>query len=197
MENAHEYASKASANTALGLAIASGVGTLLNGGFGGLLCGGGMNHAAGGVALGVIAEKDAKIAQLEAEKYSDKVAKETYIQAAADNKGLREEMFSFLKPLSEEASNNRVTIAELKAEIECLKKTGELREQIVLGKVNEVALVANNGITALNGAVACLQKTVAGITATVVPIASVCPQPMPQYNSWTAPTTTTTTTPAA
>lgn len=40
----------------------------------------------------------------------------------------------------------------------------------------------------------CLQNTVAtlsGLTKTVIPITSVCPEPMPQYNSWTAPTTTT------
>ena len=30
-----------------------------------------------------------------------------------------------------------------------------------------------------------------GLTKTVVPIDNVCPQPMPQYNSWTAPTSTT------
>jgi hypothetical protein len=38
---------------------------------------------------------------------------------------------------------------------------------------------------------ACLQNTVAtlsGLTKTVIPITSVCPEPMPQYNSWTAPT---------
>lgn len=37
----------------------------------------------------------------------------------------------------------------------------------------------------------CLQNTVAtlsGLTKTVIPIASICPEPMPQYNSWTAPT---------
>lgn len=32
-----------------------------------------------------------------------------------------------------------------------------------------------------------------GLTKTVIPIGNVCPQPMPQYNSWTAPTTGTTT----
>lgn len=32
-----------------------------------------------------------------------------------------------------------------------------------------------------------------GLTKTIIPITNVCPQPMPQYNSWTAPTTTTTT----
>ena len=40
----------------------------------------------------------------------------------------------------------------------------------------------------------CLQNTVAtlsGLTKTVIPIASICPEPMPQYNSWVAPTATT------
>jgi hypothetical protein len=40
----------------------------------------------------------------------------------------------------------------------------------------------------------CLQNTVAtlsGLTKTVIPISNVCPAPMRQYNSWTAPTTTT------
>lgn len=40
----------------------------------------------------------------------------------------------------------------------------------------------------------CLQNTVntlSGLTKTVIPIGNVCPAPMPQYNSWTAPTATT------
>ena len=40
----------------------------------------------------------------------------------------------------------------------------------------------------------CLQNTVStlsGLTKTVIPIDNVCPAPMPQYNSWTAPTATT------
>lgn len=48
----------------------------------------------------------------------------------------------------------------------------------------------------LNGTLSCLQGQVAqlqGLTKVIVPITNVCPQPMPQYNSWTAPTTTTTT----
>lgn len=38
---------------------------------------------------------------------------------------------------------------------------------------------------------ACMQQNLAvlnGLTRTVVPIDNVCPAPMPQYNSWTAPT---------
>ena len=39
----------------------------------------------------------------------------------------------------------------------------------------------------------CMQNSIAtlqGLTKVVVPIDNVCPNPMPQYNSWTAPTTT-------
>lgn len=44
---------------------------------------------------------------------------------------------------------------------------------------------------------ACMAQQIAalnGLTKLIVPASSVCPAPMPQYNSWTAPTTTTTTT---
>jgi hypothetical protein len=50
--------------------------------------------------------------------------------------------------------------------------------------------VINAQITANLG---CMQNTIntlQGLTKVVVPIDSVCPPPMPQYNSWTAPTTT-------
>ena len=51
--------------------------------------------------------------------------------------------------------------------------------------------VVNAQITANIG---CMQKNLDvlnGLTKTIVPIDNVCPQPMPQYNSWTAPTATT------
>lgn len=47
---------------------------------------------------------------------------------------------------------------------------------------------ANASIAVLNNQVAVLN----GLTKTVVPADNVCPKPMPQYNSWTAPTTPTT-----
>ena len=40
--------------------------------------------------------------------------------------------------------------------------------------------------------ISCIQSSIAtlqGLTKTIIPIGNVCPQPMPQYNSWTAPTT--------
>lgn len=51
--------------------------------------------------------------------------------------------------------------------------------------------VINAQITANLG---CMQNTIntlQGLTKVVVPIDNVCPNPMPQYNSWTAPTATT------
>lgn len=46
-----------------------------------------------------------------------------------------------------------------------------------------------------NGAISCIQSQIAqlfGLTKLIIPAASVCPAPMPQYNSWTAPTAPTT-----
>jgi hypothetical protein len=43
--------------------------------------------------------------------------------------------------------------------------------------------------------ISCIQNQVAqlaALTKTVIPIGNVCPAPMPQYNSWTAPTAPTT-----
>lgn len=54
--------------------------------------------------------------------------------------------------------------------------------------------VVNAQITAN---ISCMQSTIAtlqGLTKTVIPISSVCPEPMPAYNSWTAPTASATTT---
>ena len=55
------------------------------------------------------------------------------------------------------------------------------------GQISAQAVI-NSQITAN---IACMQtaiNTLNGLTKTVIPIANVCPAPMPQYNSWTAPT---------
>lgn len=46
-----------------------------------------------------------------------------------------------------------------------------------------------------NAAIACMQNQInvlVGMTKTVIPATNICPAPMPQYNSWTAPTAATT-----
>ena len=50
--------------------------------------------------------------------------------------------------------------------------------------------------TAQTGTISCMAQQIAalnGLTKTIIPHESICPPVMPLYNSWTAPTTTTTT----
>ena len=53
--------------------------------------------------------------------------------------------------------------------------------------------VINTQITANLSCLTNTVNTLSALTKTVIPIGNVCPEPMPLYNSWTAPTTTTTT----
>lgn len=122
-----------------------------NGLLGGLFGGGNQN---------VVSALQAENGMLKAENYSDKNAKEVYAQSLADNRRLRDETFAYLKPLSDEAANNRVELAKLQAELKCCCEKQELREQI--GK----------------------------ITDTIVPMSAICPTPMAKYNAWVAPTNT-------
>lgn len=143
-----------------------------NGGRGG--GGGGADAAAAANATATacalaIAEKDAKIALLEADKYTDQKLVEVY----KDLRGIDKEQSA--------------VIGNLASRLAAIETAAPLREQIVLGKIGEVATLATNGINCLTSQVNCLAATVAGITKSVVPITAVCPQPMPQYNSWAAP----------
>lgn len=57
-----------------------------------------------------------------------------------------------------------------------------IENQIAAQAVTNAQIAANIG---------CMQNSIGvlmGLTKTVVPIDNVCPAPMPQYNSWTAPT---------
>jgi hypothetical protein len=65
-------------------------------------------------------------------------------------------------------------------------KFGGIEAQICHQNVVNAQVTAN---------LSCMQANIAtlmGLTKTVIPITSVCPEPMPQYNSWTAPTAPTT-----
>ena len=89
-------------------------------------------------------------------------------------------------------------IALLESNIYTDQKLNDLRNYIdakvgaVEGAINAQAVYNATNTATIN----CIQGQVAqlfALTKTVIPITNVCPQPMPQYNSWTAPTTTTTT----
>lgn len=103
-----EFASKGVAGSGLGLGIAGTALGLLNNGGNGLLGG-----LFGGGNQNVVSALQAENSMLKAENYSDKNAKEVYAQSLADNRRLRDETFAYLKPLSDEAANNRVELAKI------------------------------------------------------------------------------------
>lgn len=199
-----EYASKGVAGTGLGLGIAGTALGLLNGGG----CGGGIlgNVLGGNCARGIaeaqyISDLQAKVQGLEAEKVANANMIATFNQSVANDKELRTEMYAFIKPLSEESANNRVTIARLEEQIKCAGKEAELREQVIQGQLREQGLALNGKIDQVASAAKCcceanstaiasLQALVGKITQTNVPLSAICPEVMARYNSWTAPTTT-------
>lgn len=199
-----EFASKGVAGTGLGLGIAGTALGLLNGGG----CGGGIlgNVLGGNCARGIaeaqyISDLQAKVQGLEAEKVANANMVAAFNQSVANDKELRAEMYAFIKPLSEESANNRVTIARLEEQIKCADKTAELREQVIQGQLREQGLALNGKIDqvasaakccceANSAAIASLQALVGKITQTNVPLSAICPEVMARYNSWTAPTTT-------
>ena len=165
-----DYASKGMAGTALGFGVAGTTlaalpmltgcnGGLLGGLFGGNRCG----YGYGALGLGesqYVASILAENGMLKAENYSDRVAKEVYQQTLADNKQLRQDIRDELA----------------------------LREQITAGKIESLANVTTCSFNAVNTAISNLANTVNGITKCVIPATAVCPEVMPRYNSWTAPT---------
>lgn len=204
----NEYASKGVAGTGLGLGIAGTALALLNnncgnGGILGNLLGGNCNNnnlAAVTAENQYVSSLQAENAMLKSQNYADKNSKEVYQQTLADNKTLRDELFGFIKPLAEESANNRVTIATLQAEQKCCCEKQELREQILIGKINEVALTTKGRFDNLDNTISCLAGQVNSnttrlnnITKSVIPTDVICPDVMPRYNSWVAPTTTPTT----
>lgn len=84
-------------------------------------------------------------------------------------------------------------IALLKSNIYTDQKIADAYEKLN-GKISGVEAVVNTQAVynaTMNGAINCMQGQIAalqGLTKTIVPIDNVCPQPMPQYNSWVAPT---------
>ena len=131
-----------------------------NGGILGGLFGG---NRCGGMGLAesqYVATILAENGMLKAENYSDRVAKEVYQQTLADNKQLRQDIRDELA----------------------------LREQITAGKIESLANTATCNFNAVNTAIANLANTINGVTKTVIPTTAICPEVMPRYNSFTAPT---------
>lgn len=134
----------------------------------------------------------AENANLRAEKYSDNKNAEVYVASRAENKALRDELMGFIRPLSNEAAQNRERIAVLETNVAKNAEIADLREKLVraeLGaKIDTVAQTCGCGIAQLNNAVAGINNTLNQITHTVIPRTAICPEVMERYNSWVAPT---------
>lgn len=155
-----DYASKGVAGSGLGLGIAGTALALLNGnGFGGLF-GNSSTMLAGNAAVASLAEKDAEIGQLKAEKYTNDKLAETYISL-----------------------NNQIN--KVAGDLATLSLNNERRIGTLEGQVSSLATATNNAITSIN-------NTLGTITQTVIPKSVIVPEFMDRYNSWTAPTSTTT-----
>lgn len=162
------------------------------GGLGGLFGGGNAAVLAGGTAA-AMAEKDAKIAQLTAEKYSDNQDAATYKQTLSDNRILRDELYAFIKPIAEESAANRERVAVLEAQVKCEAEKAALREQIFQQKIDLEASKRECCCEKNAAAIAAVASIVAQITKVGVPNEALCPGVPPV----TVEHTTTTTTPAA
>lgn len=150
-----EFASKGLSGTALGLAIPGTVALanqLLGDGNGILGLGGNQN------------KKNEQIAQL-----------------MNENTELKSRIYtdSEIKQTNRDICELKTEVVKQGADINCIRNEMGLREQIVNGKINEVALTAANGIDKVGCGLACLQKTVDGIASTYVPAGKVTPMPAP------------------
>ena len=94
-------------------------------------------------------------------------------------------------------------IAELETEVKLrdantftMSEMGKLRDYVdrrfegVNASISQQAVI-NAQITANISCMSGQIATLMGLTKTVIPIGNVCPAPMPEFNSWTAPTATT------
>lgn len=161
----------AGAGSLIALAAQSLLGGGVLGNLGGGIFGGNAAAQAGNtIAALEIAKKDSEIALLKSEVSTNDKISTVYAELRKMDKA------------------QDAVIAALGSRVSAIETAAPLREQIVLGKIGEVSTLATNGIATLGAQINCLAAQVAGITKTVVPIAAVCPQPMPLHNSWTAPT---------
>lgn len=189
-----ESSGVAKAGLTTGIIGTSLAGLMALGGNGGGLLGGGLfgNNNAQMAAMSVLAEKDAKIAELTAQKYSDNQDAALYQATRSENEKLENRLMDYIKPLSQESASNRERVAVLEAQQAKNGEIADLREKLVraeLGaKIDSVAQTCGCGIAQLNNAVAGINNTLNQITHTVIPRTAICPEVMERYNSWIAPT---------
>ena len=181
-----EFASKGVAGTGLGLGIAgTALGLLNNNGGNGLLGGLFGNNC----QMNQVSGLQSEVGMLRAEKYSDKNTADVYTAVRSEYKDLLEK---WITPLSDEACRNRERIAVLETSVKYENEKALLREQNVRlelkNYIDDCCCKTNGRINELNNRVYGLGQTLDSITKTVIPRTAICPEVMPRWNSWVAPT---------
>lgn len=211
-----EFASKGIAGSGLGLGIAGTALGLLNGnGTGNGLLGGlfGNNAVNGGgyvtereqYYINEMNKKDSEIAREKSERYADGIGISAYKEAIALSNKNDQKLGDFVEKVNNQAMTTASELAVLKANIECLNQKLDYeikatREQAHCGDAglekdirytrHDLEQQLNCAYNTLNNKFDCYVPWSKKLSADVI-----CPQPMARYNSWTAPTDTTTTTP--
>lgn len=159
-----------------------------------------------------INKKDATISKLLSEKYTDNHILEAYKETVSLFKAEDEKISSIVKDVTASFIETGKELAVLNTKVQCLEErmvsmnnsTNERLGYEIKGVYRDIHSTKHE----LEGAIAleserrcCGDKTLYEyVNGTfvpgklVMPATSVCPQPMPQYNSWTTPTAPTTTT---
>lgn len=144
------------------------------------------------------AEKDAKIARLEAERYADGIVAQVY-KAGRDEKDAL--IAAYINPMAREIADIRVREAETAGALNALAQSTSQRFEAVYREIDCAkkecgAAIALEGERRTNGdqSIMCYVQGNFVPGKLIMPASSICPPAMPQYNSWVAPTTSTTTT---
>lgn len=127
-----EFASKGVAGSGLGLGIAGTALGLLNANGGNGLLG----ILGGGNCQNQVSALQAENAMLKSENYSDKVAKEVYMQSVADNNALSQQVFAYINPMAQTIANNAVEMARMDERIKCLTRTVDGVTKVVIPNSN-------------------------------------------------------------
>ena len=182
-----EFASKGVAGSGLGLGIAgTALGVLNSSNNGNGLLGGLFGNNG---QWNQVSALQSEVGMLRAEKYSDRNTADVYGAVRSEYKDLLEK---WITPLSDEACRNRERIAVLETSIKYENEKALLREQNVRlemkGYIDDCCCRTNGRINDLTNQVRGIGRTLDTITSTVIPRTAICPEVMPRYNSWVAPT---------
>jgi chromosome segregation ATPase len=153
-------------------------------------------------------KKDAELAQLKSEKYTDNNIIAAYKETVAQFKAADDRISGVVKETTQAFIETGKEVAVLKTEVSCLKEQiaamKENSDQKLNYELKGVYREINCAKNELEGAIkleserrSCgdrnLYEYVNGTFVPgklVMPADSVCPQPMSRYNSWAAPTNT-------